>query len=156
MYCSAMLAGAVLFVIPATAQEQEAVEASSKVKTTPPGSEKPALLNATRVSTDAAIRGAAKKAIKQAGGDKTSQPEGTDVLEFRPAESESTTSSSSVVTQKTIQKGPLKGLHGTVYGVTDANNPRTNAEGAAVGVSSKSGNSAIFVETDRARTSPPH
>ena len=61
----------------------------------------------------------------------------------------------SAVPQNTPKKGPLKDVQGTVYGATDARNPRTNAEGAAIGGSSKSGESAIYVETDRARTSPP-
>jgi hypothetical protein len=149
------LAGGVLFVTLATAQEKQTAGPSSKVKAAPQENKKTGLLSATRVSTDAATRSAAKKVIEQAGTDKTSkEPEGSDVVEFRPAGPESMTTSTSVASQKPPEKGPLKDFHGTVYGATDPGIPRTNAEGAAVGASSKSGKSAVFVRTDRTGTSP--
>jgi hypothetical protein len=94
--------------------------------------------------------------IKQATGEKTTnQPEDAAVVEFRSVESESASSSTSAVAPKTPKKGALKDAHGTAYGAAGAKNPGTQAEGAAVGVTSKNGKSAIYVETDRARTSPP-
>ena len=156
LYCWLALAGAMLCVTLATAQEKQTVDASSKVKATAQDNKKHVLLDAPRVSTDAAVRSAAKDVIKQTTGDKTpNQPEDAEVVEFRPAESESASSSTSAAPPKTPKKGALKDLHGTVYGAAGAKNPGTNAEGAAVGASSKSGKSAIYVETDRARTSPP-
>ena len=47
-------------------------------------------------------------------------------------------------------------VHGTVYEAAGAKNPGTNAEGAAIDVSSRSGKSTIYVEIDRAQTSPAH
>ena len=145
-----------LCVTLATAQEKQTVDPTSKVKATAQDSKKRALLNAPRVSTDAAVHSAAKDVIKQTTGDKTpNQPEDANVVEFRPAESESASPSTSAAPPKNAKKGALKDVHGTVYGAAGAKNPGTNAEGAAIGVSSKSGKSAIYVETDRARTSPP-
>lgn len=157
LYCWVALVGAMLCVTLATAQEKQTVDPSSKVKATAQDNKKRALLNAPRVSTDAAVHSAAKDAIKQTTGEKTpNQPEDAAVVEFRPAESESASSSTSAAPPKTPKKGPLKDVHGTAYGATDARNPRTNAEGAAIGVSSKSGKSAVYVQTDRAQTSPAH
>ena len=156
LYCWLALAGAMLCVTLPTAQEKQTVDPSSKVKAMAQDNKKRALLNATPVSTDAAVHSAAKDVSKQTTGDKTAnQPEDADMVEFRPAESESASSSTSAAPPKTPKKGALKDVHGTVYGAAGAKNPGTNAEGAAIGVSSKSGKSAIYVETDRARTSPP-
>ena len=157
LYCWLALAGAMLCVTLATAQEKQTVDPSSKVKATAQDNKKRALLNAPRVSTDAAVHSATKDMIKQTTGEKTpNQPEDAEVVEFRPAESESASSSTSGAPPKTPKKGALKDVHGTVYGAAGAKNPGTNAEGAAIGASSKSGKTAIYVETDRARTSPAH
>ena len=156
LYCWLALAGAMLCVTLATAQEKQTVDPSSKVKATAQDNKKRALLDAPRVSTDAAVHSAAKDMIKQTTGEKTpNQPEDAEVVEFRPAESESASSSTSGAPPKTPKKGALKDVHGTVYGAAGAKNPGTNAEGAAISASSKSGKTAIYVETDRARTSPP-
>ena len=156
LYCWLALAGAMLCVTLATAQDNQTVDPSSKVKATAQDNKKGALLNAPRVSTDAAVRSAAKDVIKRTTGDKTpNQPEDAEVVEFRAAESDSASPSTSAAPPKTPKKGALKEVHGTVYGAAGAKNPGTNAEGAAIGVSSKSGKSAIYVETDHARTSPP-
>jgi hypothetical protein len=157
LYCWLALAGAMLCVTLATAQEKQTVDPASKVKATAQDNKKHALLNSPRVSTDAAVHSAAKDVIKRTTGDKTpNQPEDAEVVEFRPAESDSASPSTSAAPPKTPKKGALKkDVHGTVYGAAGAKNPGTNAEGAAIGVSSKSGKSAIYVETDHARTSPP-
>jgi hypothetical protein len=140
----------------AAAQEKQAVDPSSKVKATTQDNKKRALFNAPRVSTDAAVQRAAKDMSKQTTGDKTpNQPGDAEVVEFRVVESESASSSTSAAAPKTPKKGALKDVHGTVFGTAGVKNPGTNGEGAAIGVSSKSGKSAIYVETDRARTSPP-
>ena len=156
LYCCLALAGLVLCVTLATAQEKQTVDPSSKVKATAQDNKKHLLLDAPRVSTDAAVRSAAKDMTKQATGEKTTnQPEDAAVVEFRSVESESASSSTSAAAPKTPKKGALKDVHGTVYGAAGAKNPGTQAEGAAVGVTSKNGKSAIYLETDRARTSPP-
>jgi hypothetical protein len=140
----------------ATAQEKQTLEPSSKVKATAQDNKKRALLNAPRVSTDATVRSAAKNMIKQTTGDKTPNPPADAVvLEFRPVESESASSSTSAAAPMTPKKGAPKDVHGTVYGAAGAKNPGTHAEGAAIGASSKNGKSAIYVETDRGQTSPP-
>jgi hypothetical protein len=84
LYCWLALAGAMLCVTLATAQEKQTVDPSSKVKTTAQDNKKHALLNAPRVSTDAAVQSAAKDVIKRTTGDKTpNQPEDAEVVEFR-------------------------------------------------------------------------
>ena len=156
LYCWIALAGSMLCVTLFAAQENQTVDPSSKVKTTAQDNKKPVLLKAPRVSTDAAVHSLAKNVTKQATGDKTpNQAADAAVVEFRPAESESASSSTGAAPPKTPKKGALKDVHGTVYGAAGAKNPGTNAEGAAIGASSKSGKSAIYVETDHARTSPP-
>jgi hypothetical protein len=143
-------------VTPAVAQEKQPGDQSSGAKGAPQAEKKPKLLNATRVSTDAAARAAAQDATKKAAQNKTADNiEDTGVVEFRAADNEFTSSSTGVVTQKTAQKGILKNIHGSAYGAMDAKNHGTNAEGGAVGASSKSGKSAIYVETNRAVTSHP-
>jgi hypothetical protein len=156
LYCWLALAAAMLGAAVAAGQEKQTVDPSSKVKATTQDNKKRALLNAPRVSTDAAIHSAAKDMIKQTPGDKSpNQPEDAAVVEFRPVESVSASSSTNAVAPKTPKKGALDDVHGAIYGAAGAKNPGTNAEGAAIGVSSKSGKSAIYVETDHARTSPP-
>jgi hypothetical protein len=156
MRCWPVLAGALFFVTLSSAQEKQAVDPSSKVKAPPQNDKKLTLINVPRVSTEAAIRGAAQQSAKKASGDITSgQPEQGQVLEFRAVDSENAISSASAATQKKTQKGLLKNVHGTAYGAAGAKNPATKAEGAAVGASSKSSKTAIYVQTGNAQTSPP-
>jgi hypothetical protein len=143
------------FVTLAVAQQKQPVDPSPGAKSTPQTDKKPTLLNATRVSTDAASRAAAQDATRKAVQSKTGDNVDGGVVEFRAADPAFASSSTSVVTEKSTQKGPLKNIHGNLYGATDAKNRGTNAEGGAIGASSKSGKSAIYVETNHAGISPP-
>jgi len=117
---------------------------------------KPALSDAVRVSTDTALREAAKQEAKKPASEKaTKESAEADVLEFRPADSDSTASSGPVVVPKSSKEAPLKDIHGTVYGSTDSKKAGTRSTGGSVGASSKSGKASIYVETERSRTNPP-
>ena len=150
-----MLAGAMLLVTPAVAQQKQPADPSSGAKATPQGDKKPRLLDTTRVSTDAASRAAAQVATTKAAQSKTADNvEDAGVVEFRAADPKFTSSSISAATPKADQKGILKNIHGNMYGAMDAKNHATNAEGGAAGASSKSGKSAIYVETNLRRKLP--
>ena len=116
---------------------------------------KPALTNAVRVSTDAALRNAAREKAKDAvsGKDKKTSAD-KDVLEFRPTAPGSTTTEKDVVVEDS-KKSPVKNVHGEVYGTTGSGNVGTRGAGAAVGASSRSGKTSVYVETERSRTTPP-
>ena len=158
VYCWVALATGLFFVTMGSAQEKQIVEPSSKVKATPQNGKSPVLVDAPRVSTDAAIHDAAREAAKKQAGDNAipDQPGNADVVEFHAAEPVTASSSTGAAPAKTPKKGLLENVHGSVYGAASAKGPQTHAEGAAIGASSKSGKSAIYVETNDARTSPPH
>ena len=119
---------------------------------------KPALAEATRVSTDEAARSAAKEKAKP----DDAKPEDekisdSGVTEFRPvppaskgaAEDRSTSGG-----EKKSQRGALKNVHGTAHGATGSSATGSRA-GAAVGASSPGGKASIYVETERGRENPP-
>lgn len=116
-------------------------------------SKKPSLAGAARVSTDAALEDAAKQAAKKPEGAKE-EPSGEAVLELHPAQAEAATSPS--VKPESPKTKKAKDVHGTVYGATDARNVGTHRAGGAVGATSKSGKTSVYVETERDRTTPPH
>jgi hypothetical protein len=121
---------------------------------------KPALAEVTRVSTEGAARSVAQKQAKKvAEEDGAEKPAEPDVLEFRPAPENADSSGDTVVApSKGSKKSALSNVHGEVYGSADAKNARTHRAGAGVGASSKSGKTAVYVETERGRTKqdPPH
>lgn len=119
-----------------------------------------ALAEATRVSTAEAARNAAKRVSKkQADADAAADSRRPDVLEFRPANPHAEAAGGVTLTRsKDARKSGLKDVHGTAYGSADLRKP-ANREGAvSVGATSKSGQSSIYVETDRSRaaSSQPH
>jgi len=59
-----------------------------------------------------------------------------------------------VVPSRKSKKSTLGNVHGQVHGSVDGNNPGTRRTGASVGASSKSGKTAVYVETERGRTQP--
>ncbi len=140
----------------ATAQQRRStVPANHDSLATSKGSKKPALEEATRVSTDQAVRNAAQSA--SAKRDLNSESHGSapsEVLEFQPV-TNPTTPASKTTGQKESKKLAPKNIHGTVYGSLDSGKSETHSGGAAAGVGSKSGKSHIYVETERSRTSSP-
>lgn len=113
---------------------------------------KHSLTDATRASTDLALEDAAKQAAtKPEPSKETSATEA--VVEFHPAEAEATTSTS---VKTDAQKSKKKNIHGTAYGAANPKNSGTHREGGAVGATSKSGKTSVYVETERDRTTTPH
>ncbi len=137
--------------LPATAQEDKAPR--SKKEPEAPAQKKPVLVDATRVSTDAAARSAAKEETqKSAAAKKTKDSNQSAVMEFKPA-GPNVGSGEVVVLPKDSKK--KKNIHGEVYGTTSAQAAGTQGGGGAVGVTSKSGKTSVYVETERQRTNPP-
>lgn len=150
-----LIAAAVLLVplaaYPQASREKSSGRTPEKPATARPDEkEKASLADATRVSTDEAAR----QAIKQKDQDKKdSSVASTDsnVVEFKPAPPAAKSDDSLVVTKSGDSK-KLKKVHGEAYGATGAGGHR---EGGAAGATSKSGKTAVYVEADRSRTSPP-
>ena len=117
----------------------------------------PALSSTVRVSTDAVLSRAAKEEAKKNSSDKAEKdPADKDILEFRPAAPDSNSRDKDTVVVPGSKQPPLKNVHGEVYGTSGRDVTGTRAAGAAVGASSKSGKSSIYVETQRSRTTPAH
>ena len=123
---------------------------------------KPALSQATHISTEEAVHKAAADLAKKPKGQsvetKAAAPKAADaaVLEFRPADrSESTPTPAATRQSKNSKKSPLKNAHGSIYGSAGAGGASREIAGSA-GASSKSGATSIYVETDQSRASPSH
>ena len=121
-------------------------------------SKKAVLSDATRASTSKAMEGAAKQKVTAAGEQEPRAPEDSAVTEFRPVppgqakgERQSTPTSSG---QK-AKSGPLKDVHGSVYGGSGETGSGARTTGAAAGASSKSGKTSVYIEGQRARESSP-
>jgi hypothetical protein len=142
------LAGAV-GAIADDAPQKPGAEKTAKTEST----RKPAIADAVRVSTDAALASAAKQEANKGTSDKSAKGDPDDaVLEFHPAAPGATADSNAVVVNDS-KESVLKNLHGEVYGAGGA---RGNQETGKVGTSSKGGKSSIYVETDRSHATPSH
>jgi len=139
-----------------------AQEAAKKTPDAPPPKSttstgrKPVLVEAPRVSTDEAARSVAQKQTTK-GNEEEGAKEDNEaaVLEFKPAPASAESSGGAVVVpSKNSKKSVLGNVHGQVHGSVDGNNPGTRRAGASVGASSKSGKTAVYVETERGRTQP--
>jgi len=118
--------------------------------------EKPALAEATRVSTAEAACKAAEVEAQGHPSDPASQASGApDVLEFHAAGPGAQDSAGAAT--KESKKSTLKSVHGDAYGASDGRGAGKQV-GGAVGTTSKSGKASIYVETDRAHetTTAPH
>lgn len=117
---------------------------------------KPALAEATRVSTEEATRSAAQKQTKGSQGEGAAEkPAEPDVLEFRPAPQTAEPSSGTASTPAKGKKSALKNVHGSVYGSADARHTGTHRTGGSAGASSKSGKTSVSVAAESARTESP-
>jgi len=154
-YCVVVAAGALLFATAARAQNSPESSSSS-----PPAAssqqEKTKLMEATRVSTDGAARKVAEKETKQKKqnrAEKQHSEKASDVMELHPVAKSEADSDEAARVPPESKKSPLKKIHGSVYGAEGGNNRRT---GASAGASTKSGNTHIYVETDRSKQDAPH
>ncbi len=133
------------------AQEDKAPVA--KQPTAAQARKKAVLVDATRASTDAAVRSAAKQEAQKsesAKGKKGSSESA--VVEFKPA-GPNAGSGETVVLPKDSKKN--KNIHGEVFGTTGAQAAGTQGAGGAVGATSKSRKTSVYVETEHQRTTPP-
>jgi hypothetical protein len=118
------------------------------------------LIEATRVSTEEAVRRAAEdkaKATSKTSAKKDSGKESAPgVSELQPVSKPAGDSAAATqVPRDESGKPVLKNIHGSVQGASGAGNRRAAAE---VGASSKTGKTHVYVETERSRSDPatPH
>ena len=105
-----------------------------------------------RVSTEAAARDAARKATEKTNADDSANSStDDDVTELRPATKQDTKDTGTVVAEPQKDKNPYK-IHGRVEGSAGSGQVRSSSVGGAVGGSSRSGKTAIYVESDKGRT----
>lgn len=146
------LAAAVLTVsVFAMPQEQKSGGSSDGTAPASKTEKKLRLVDATRVSTADAAKSAAKEeSAKSATSKAAGKTDGAGVLEFKPTAD----AGGEAVTVHTdnSKKSVLKNTHGNVYGTTGAGDRET---GGAVGTTSKSGKTSIYVGTDRSRNTSP-
>ncbi|HZP00973.1 MAG TPA: hypothetical protein VFD30_11805 [Terriglobia bacterium] len=144
---------AVVLAMSVSAKPQEQKNGDSRPGTSPASEaeKKPRLVDATRVSTSEVAKSVAKTESSKSVAPKSGEKAGdAAVLEFKPtasAEGDAVT-----VHEDGTPKSALKKIHGNVYGATGAGSRET---GGAVGTTSKSGKTSVYVGTDRSRTSPP-
>jgi hypothetical protein len=133
-------------------QQKPSTNSAAPAATATHSKEKPALDDITRVSTDQAVQSAARSASKkQSAENRTGEPAQSEVLEFRPAATDQDSPKHTTTTTPESRKSKVKNVHGTVYGSLDAADAANRSTGASAGVSSKSGKSHIYVETERSR-----
>jgi hypothetical protein len=159
-----LLLAALCLLMPRASAAQDTAKKNSDTPSGKPsglsGDKKPALAEATRVSTEDAARSVAQKQARKSteenGAEKTADP---DVLELRPVPESTGPSGKIVVAPSEGSKQPALGkVHGRIYGSANAKGASTHRAGADAGASSKSGKTTVYVETERGRTrqDPPH
>ncbi|MGD0921784.1 MAG: hypothetical protein ABSA70_08500 [Terriglobia bacterium] len=154
-----LLSVALCVLVPVVSTPQDAAKKSPdtpSTKSSTSTAKKPALAEVTRVSTDEAARSAAQKQTAKGNKeDGAKEDNEAAVLEFKPAPASAESSGDVVVVpSKKSKKSVLGNVHGTVHGSLDSKNAGTHRTGASVGASSKSGKTAVYVETERSRTQP--
>ena len=139
---------------------------STKSQATTPPSEHPpqttkkraVLAEATRASANKAAEDAAKQKAKGPAEEDVNPSEESAVTEFRPVPSDQKgrdAQSDALSAKKDSKSGPLKNMHGTVYGDVNSTGTGERSTGAAVGTSSKSRKTSVYVETQRTRETIP-
>lgn len=126
------------------------------------------LLDATRVSTAGALKATAQakeadptarshQALEGIVGTMPAASADSAVVELRPAAPRGVTGGKPVVAaSKDSKDSLLKNIHGDLYGSTAAGIAGNNAEGGAVGATSKGGKTSIYVQTNRSQDTQPH
>ena len=116
------------------------------------------LAEATRASANKAPEDAAKQKSKGPAEEEVNQSEESAVTEFRPVPPDQKgkgSHSDGQSARKDSKSGPLKNMHGTVYGDVNSTGTGERSTGAAVGTSSKSRKTSVYVETQRTRETIP-
>jgi len=144
------------------AQAQENIKGQTTqppASTTSPAPDKKAVLvDATRVSTAKAMEAASKKKASEESAVGPPSPSGdAAVTELRPAlrgQDAPPSKSEGIAAEKKSKGGPTRDIHGTVFGSTASGSQRA---GAAVGASTRSGKTSIYVEAEGAKNgNSPH
>jgi hypothetical protein len=154
-----LLSVSCLAAFPASAQQDTPAGPDSGQPAQPKASttcskQKPAIAEATRVSTAEVARKAAEVKVQGHGSDAASQASGaSDVLEFR-AGSPGAEDPVVAANTKESKKSALKSVHGDAYGALDSH-AAGKQTGGAVGTTSKGGKASIYVETDRSHDTTP-
>jgi hypothetical protein len=117
---------------------------------------KAVLVDATRVSTDKAVESSSKQksAVKPDRQTRDPIPE-SDVIELHPASQDRETGEAKPAgteKDKKTKRGPLRDVHGTIYGAAGS---AGDATGAAVGASTRSGKTGIYIETQQEKGTNP-
>lgn len=149
------ISGALVFATPSRAQNSAEVKSSS-APVVSDQKEKAKLMEATRVSTDDTVRKVAEQETKQKKQKRTAkQPseKPDEVVEFQPVAQPEPDSKDAAPDQRQSKKSASKSVHGSLYGADGGN---TRQSGASVGASAKSGNTHVYVETDRSKSDAPH
>ncbi len=120
-------------------------------------SPQPVLAEATRASTDDAVKSTAPKKVEAGAPEEApTEPGDSAVTEFRPATQRPETSgAASAGSPKASKKPSSRNTHGSVYGASGSAGNSTSRSGGSVGASSKSGKTSVYVETNRSRESQP-
>ena len=116
------------------------------------------LAEATRASANKAAEDAAKQKAKGPAEEDVNPSEESAVTEFRPVPPDQKgkdSESDALSIKKDSKSGPLKNIHGTVYGDVNSTGTGERSTGAAVGTSSKSRKTSVYVETQRTRETIP-
>ena len=119
---------------------------------------RPVLAEATRASANKAPEDAAKQKSKGPAEEEVDHSEESTVTEFRPAPPDQKgkdSPSDAQSARKDSKSGPLRNMHGTVYGDVNSTGTGERSTGAAVGTSSKSRKTSVYVETQRTRETIP-
>ncbi len=138
------------------APQNPPADSPAKESPAPRANKKRLLDEATRVSTSEAVKSVAQESKEKPKTSESSSA--SEVLEFQPAAPSSAAAGTVVAPSKDSKKSVAKNVHGTVYGSADPQATGNRRTGGAVGTSSKSGKSSIYVETDQGRStsSSPH
>lgn len=157
------LAATVMFLASTSAISQDASKENSTDTNVADGKaqevskkkeKQPTLADVTRVSTAEAAREAAQKTSKEkARYQESDQGEDSSVLEFKPA---STGENAGAKPQPTdSSKRTKKNVHGEGYGALDPGNSGNHQTGGAVGATTKTGKTSVYVESNQTRSTSP-
>jgi hypothetical protein len=158
---AAMLMLACVGAIAQDSDKKDSADTRHATPTTDSNSKKPAkklsLTDVTKISTEDAARSAAHEAAtgksKKEDTTKDSEPVVDSITEFSPAPPES--KSSSTTGPKVSTKSSKSKIHGEAYGSTSPTNSGNRQTGGAVGTTSKSGKTSVYVQGEQSRSSTP-
>jgi hypothetical protein len=162
---AAVFGGLLLLGSPAAFAQSAAPKSTiEKTEAAPPSmgetkrpEKKLSLSDVTSVTTEEAARSAAKESapsISKKQDDKSLDAGIDSVLEFHAASQDEHAAAQSDA--KPSVKDPKKNIHGEAYGGMDPHSQGTHHAGGAMGASSKSGKTSVYVQGEQTRSTQPH